>query len=315
MHASKLASTTLALTLLAIGGQAEAHRTYNVTGYSGVTDLNGDLTVDGADGTLFSTNGSDGLWTSYPGAPVSTRFTYSGGSGPNCGTATQCAAGSSTSASYYDGALPVSWAALMHEHDYTPGEVFEFSTAEALSIITTPSTFSLAVDGSGSGTGMDFGYIRVDHPNWMRITVTADASLGSTLQPFVALYSGWDNSWTGADGTVRDTTGSSSANRGAAFAAGDNPFGSSNLTLLMLEENVGGLSQVTYLFEAPLAGSHFTLLVGGANGTSGAYRAIVETASPVPVPAGVWLLGSAAAALGLGRYRRASVPMATAADA
>jgi len=275
-----------------------------VTGYS-----------NAADGTLFSTDGSDGLWASYPGAPVNTRFTYSGGSGPNCGSAAQCAAGSSTSASYYDGALPVSWGTFMHEHDYTPGEVFDLSTADALSVVTTPANFSLAVDGSDTGTGMDFGYIRVDHPNWIRITISADASLGSTLQPFVALYSGWDNSWTGTDGTVRDTTGSSSANRGAAFAAGDNPFGSSNLTLLMLDENVAGLSQVSYLFEAPIASSHFTVVIGGANGTAGAYRAIVETSAPVPVPGAVWLLGSAAAALGVVRRRGAGMPPATVGNA
>jgi len=304
MRSSSAFAALVAGTALAVAAPVQAHRAYNVTGYASLTDLDGNTVVDGADGTIFSTNGSDGLWTSYPGAPLSTRFSQSGGSGPNCGSASVCAAGTSTSASYYAGALPVSWNAFMHEHDYTPGEVFEFSTADALSIgVSTPANFRLAVSGNGTGTGMDFGYIRVDHPNWIRITVSADASLGSTLAPSIALYAGWDNSWSGANGEVKDTLGLSSANRAVANVAGNNPFGTTNLLEVYRDDNLAGLSTVTYLFEVPVAVGHFTLAIGGANGTAGAYRAIVETASPVPVPAAAWLLGSALVATFATRQR------------
>lgn len=297
---------TASISLIA-AGPAQAHRAYNVTGYSTLTDLNGDTVMDLADGTIFSTNGSDGLWTGHPGQPANSTFVMGGGSGPNCGTPAICAAGTSSSSSYYNGALPVSWNAFVHAFDFTPGDVYDLNRDDALAIgTTTPSNFSLAVSGNSTGTGMDFGYLRIDRPNWMRITVSADTTLGSTLQPFVSLYGGWDNSWSGADGAVRDTTGASIADRTTAFVPGDNPFGSTDLIAYFLDANAGGASAVTLMFLAPAA-SHYTLLIGGANDSAGAYRAIVETvAAPVPVPAAVWLLGSALGAMGfsLRRTRR-----------
>jgi len=297
-------SLAVAGAILGASPAAFAHRTYNVTGFASA-----------GDGYAFSTGGSDGLWNAslqnassqYVVAP-----TYSGGGGPSCGNATTGACPPAVAGgSFYRGSLPVSWLAAMHATANTPGEVFNFNTANALSVgATTPSNFQLAVSGNSTGTGMDFGYIRVDNaqnaPGYgLKITVSADA--GSSLQPYMAFFGGWDQSWTGADGSTA-TLGSAfsgpstpGASRSNAFTAADGALGS-NLVFLYQDINAAGLSSVSYYFQSPASG-HFTLAIGGANGTSGLYSATVETA-PVPVPAAVWLFGSALAGLvGFGRRK------------
>lgn len=277
-----LAAGLLLVGSLALTAPAHAHRTYNVTGFADTVN------------PLFSLSGLDGFGQPTP--------SYSGGGGPRPGNV--------NSLSYYDGTLPVSWMAALHAPANTEGEVFTLSTADALGIgASTPSNFLVAAGGAEFGTGMDFGFIRVDNAqsgngHGVRITVSADATLGSTLVPYVALYSGWDHSWEGADGTVRDTSGGSTASRAAAFSAGvDNPFGS-DLQFIAASDPEAGLSTVSLFFSAPTA-SHYTVLIGGVGGTAGAYTAIVETAV-VPVPAAVWLFGSAlAGVVGLRRVRGA----------
>jgi hypothetical protein len=283
---------------------AHAHRTYNVTGFASA-----------GDGYVFSTNGSDGLWNAsqqntalqYVVAP-----TYSGGGGPSCGNATSGACPpASAGGSFYRGSLPVSWMTALHATANTPGEVFNLSTADALSVgPSTPANFQLAVNGNSTGTGMDFGYIRVDNaqnaPDYgIKITVSADA--GSTLQPYLALFGGWDQSWTGLDGdtaTLGSAFGSPSTpgvNRGNAYTAADNTLGS-NLKFLYQDTNSLGLSTLSYFFQSPASG-HFTVAIGGANGTAGNYTYSIETTA-VPVPAAAWLFGGALSSLGLVRRRR-----------
>jgi len=59
-----------------------------------------------------------------------------------------------------------------------------------------------------------------------------------------------------------------------------------------------------------LAAGEYTLILGGYNGTSpGANLAYTATisASPVPVPAAVWLFGSALAGLGVFGRRKSAI--------
>jgi|LNFM01.1.fsa_nt_gb hypothetical protein len=275
----------LASALCAITTPALAHRSYNATGFAGTLD------------PLFTLSGQDGFGLPSP--------THVGGSGPNSTTAGQ---------SFYQGGLPVSWMTAMHESANTAGEVFTLSTADARAgSASTPANFVLGAGGSSFGTQFDFGAIRVDHPqvangHGIRVTVSADAALGSQLKPYVALYSGWDASWQGADGTVKNTTAVSTANRQAAYVAGDHALGS-DLIFVTEARNEAGLDSVTLFFTAAalegIASAHFTLMIGGVNGTAGAYTATVETAV-VPVPGAALLFGSALAALGLQRRRRVS---------
>lgn len=276
-------AVALLCALVSVCGTASAHRTYNVSGFGGTLD------------PLFTLSGQDGFGLPNP--------TFSGGSGPRAST---------TGQSFYNGKLPVSWMAAMHEAANTAGEVFDLSTADALSLGSTPRNFVLAAGGTGFGTQFDFGYIRVDHPqnengHGIRVTVSADASLGSKLVPYIALYAGWDNVWGGTAGTVKDTLGTSNAQRSSAYVAGDGALGS-DLKLLAEFTNADGLDSATLFFAADalegIASAHYTLVIGGVNGTAGAYTARIETAV-VPVPAAGLLFGSAVAALTALHRRRA----------
>ena len=281
--ARRVGALTLAAALFACSNAALAHRAYNVSGFAGT--LNPVYTLGGQDGG---------------GLPAPT---YAGGSGPNGATSGQ---------SFYQGGLPVSWLVAIHEVANTAGDVYALSTEDALGASAlTPPNFVLGAGGAGFGTQFDFGMLRVDHPqnadgHGVRVTVSADASLGSTLAPYIALYAGWDNSWGGTDGTVRDTTGTSGANRQSAYVAGDGALGS-DLALVAEVRNEAGLDSVTLFFTAAalegLASAHFTLMIGGVNGTAGAYRAVVETAV-VPVPAAGLLFASGMATLAVRRRGR-----------
>ncbi len=279
MKKSSLALSCAATLLFTLSSQVHAHRTYNVTGYAGSADA------------TFSTDGSDSLGLPAP--------TYSGGGGPN--------ANNPNSGSYYNGTLPVSWMAAFHAPAYFAGENFTLSTADALAMTaSTPSNFQLAASGSTTGTGMDFGYLRVDNAQTgILITVSADNSLNSTLQPYLAVFGGWDHTWQGSYGTTKTTAGGSTATRSDALLDGsDNPFGS-DLQYVASKTNSAGLSSVSYLLTNIPASSHLTLIIGGANGTSGNYTISMTTVSEVPVPAAAWLFGSALAGLGaLARRRR-----------
>lgn len=274
----RFGATLVAGALLASSQAALAHRTYNVTGFTGTLD------------PLFTLSGQDGLGLPLP--------QYAGGSGPNANTA---------GGSFYKGALPVSWMTALHAATNEAGEVFNLSTADALSVgASTPANFVLGAGGNTFGTGLDFGYVRVDNPqggngHGVKVTVSTDATLGSSLLPYVALYAGWDHSWEGATGATKQVPGGgSTANRVGVYTAGDDPLGS-DLKLVSEVRNEAGLNSVSLFFSTVQPSSHFTLFIGGVNGTAGAYRAVVETVQTVPVPAAAWLLGSALMALTLRR--------------
>lgn len=279
-HSNFAGRCLLSSLMLMLSQHALAHRTYNISGFSGILD------------PAYTFSGQDGLGLPNP--------TYGGGSGPNSTT---------TGQSFYNGQLPVSWMTALHEVADTAGEVFDLSTADALAAsASTPANFVLGAGGTANGTGFDFGYIRVDHPqsqngHGVRVTVRADPALNSSLKPYLALYAGWDHSWVGADGTVKTAAGGSTANRASAYLPGNNPLGS-DLQLVAEAKNEAGLDSVTLYFTAGalegLASAHFTLFVGGVGGTQGAYRASVETAA-VPLPGTGLLFGSALTALGARR--------------
>lgn len=267
----RVISTLCAAGLLLAAASTSAHRTYNVSGFAGTLD------------PFYTLSGNDGFGLPTP--------TYSGGGGPS--------GANPSSASYYNGELPVSWLTALHAPANFAGDVLPIGTANALGIgASTPANFLVAAGGEKFGTGLDFGYIRVDNPqtgtNGIRITVNADPTLGSALIPFIALYSGWDHTWQGPNGTVKSLAGGSAANRSAAYSIGSDSPLNTDLLFIAADTNAQHASTASLYFETPSASSHYTVFIGGLFDSAGAYTATVETVTaPVPLPAAFGLLGSA----------------------
>lgn len=274
-------ASVLGGTLLAAPA-AHAHATFNIAGYG--------------DGTGGSTNGNDGL----PGTDAGGIWT-NGGIG-------------------YTGALPVHWYAGMH--NATAARTIETGAPDSGNGNSLqrqianynnnndpdlPTNRMLRVGGlswadpdnggQGWGHGADFGLIHwscsgspqgcIDAGvSGFKVTLEDDlADGGANVRLGFALYGGWD-AGTGASrhGTfVTDP------------APVDNPLGSDDLKLLGwgVASSVGEtLSQVFDLDAA--YGGEYTIIIGALGGVAGNYRLSIESVvQPVPIPAGIWLLGSA----------------------
>ena len=280
---------------------ALAHHAYNSSS-NGSTTWSG---VTAAQGYINSTTGLDGktrnsLSVNVPATPT-------------------------TTSSYYQGTAPVSFLAAFHGSDVgvsidtaNPGGIADplgsawmthgLSTQDGVVNKNSGVGFQLAAAGS-TAAGVDWGYIRSDvAATQIRIKVTADTGQSfidgatnsavspNTILPWLALYSGWDNSYNGITGNA--TTANTSlaplpaattvtGARTGTFTDGvNNPFGTTGLKYLGSVMNSTGQSSITYnLVTSIAANQHFTLLIGGANGTSGNYLvSISENTAPVPEP-------------------------------
>ena len=316
-------ATAIAATLAT--APAQAHHAYNTSADGTTTWAN----VTAAQGYTDSTTGLDGLTrnslsTTYPSTPT-------------------------TASSYYQGSAPVSWLAAMHNVDIglvydtaNPGSAanplgsqwltHSLSTEDGVTNKSMGAGFQLAASGS-SAAGVDWGYIRSDFAaTEIRITVTADngqtlgtgsntAQSPNTIQPWLALYDGWDNTYDGISGNATSANSSLAplpgittvtGSRSGTFTDGtNNPFGTSGLKYLGSVMNASGQSSITYdLIMNIAANEHMTLLVGGANGTSGNYTVSVSELAAVPIPAAVWLFGSALAAMGVIGRRKSDMAAA-----
>lgn len=280
----KTTATILALAGM-LGGtlvaapEAHAHATFNIAGYG--------------DGTGGSINGADGM----PGTDASGVWT-NGGVG-------------------YTGSLPVMWYAGMHSaaaagrtiETGTPTSTNGSSLQRQIANYNNNNDPDLPTDrmlrvgglswsdpdngGQGWGHGADFGLIHwscggsaqgcVDAGvSQFKITLADDlADGGANLKLGYALYGGWD---AGAGASRHDTffTDPTPVN---------NPLGSDDLTLLGwgVASSVGEtLSQVFDLDTT--YGGEYTIIIGALGGVAGNYQLTVQ---PVPIPAAVWLFGSA----------------------
>ena len=144
----------------------------------------------------------------------------------------------------------------------------------------------------GQGHGSDFGLIHLNGLSDLNLTVAADTVLGSNLKPGFSLFQGWDTGNT----SVRVQPYQNNAN---------NPLGTTGLIFQDSASTTtpGGFASLLF---TNLAAGNYTLFVGGnfsgGAGAAGKYT-VNLTASPVPVPAAVWLFGSAMACL-IGFSRR-----------
>lgn len=180
------------------------------------------------------------------------------------------------------------------------------SSSGARSISGVDSTYALAVGPrawndntsgtQGQGHGSDFGLIHLNGLSDLSLTVAADTVLGSTLKPGFSLFQGWD-------------TGNSSVRVQAYQNNANNPLGTTGLIFQNSASTItpGGFASLLF---TNLAAGDYTLFVGGnysgGTGAPGKYT-VNLTASPVPIPAAVWLFGSAMAGLiGFGRRNNKS---------
>lgn len=198
--------------------------------------------------------------------------------------------------------------------------------------------------GTNWGHNSDLGMLRLSHPANVTITVSSDNSLightftdnfsgvgawvgganTATLAPGLAVWQGWaatgsrHGPWTG-NGDMQPysnnpnltgltvITGKSTTTTDCAADGGGNPAACAfNAT----QGTSSSISSATLVLNN-LAAGDYTIFVGGYLGTPGPSQANLHvayqinlTATPVPIPAALWLFGSALAGLGaVGRRR------------
>lgn len=199
----------------------------------------------------------------------------------------------------YTGNLPASWVAMIH-NDGGVANSQTASSADAGFLIGFGARSYK--DGSTNwGHSADYGLFELHHDATVTITVSAD---GSDMRPAFGLWNGWDTN----GGSSRHQT---YLNNGAINAMGNNPLGTS-LTLVDANAWAFAPSQGTTASATLtrfLTAGNYTLILGGYDGTTAgtnlAYTATIS-AAPVPIPAAVWLFGSAALGLfGVGRRKAA----------
>jgi hypothetical protein len=257
-------------------------------------------------------------------------WVYGGVGNPNYPTVTPGWVGTASATTLpfgYAGKAHLNWAAELH----SAGSSLEVSSADA----ATRYGFAAEID-TGAGAWQDAGVDASGNPTangptgWRHQTdiglIQAEETMWVTLNPSVVTGTGYDiqnfgiTVFTGMDTNTGSYSHHGSWNCPGCLSGGlpapkpydaDNPFGTVGLTYLTHDGTVDGIDGLTFLAQA---GQVYSIYLGGAgvgrwNANVAGYKLDITTA-PVPIPAAVWLFGSALAGLGvIGRRRdRAAVP-------
>lgn len=198
----------------------------------------------------------------------------------------------------YTGSLPANWVAMIHND----GGVANSQTASSAG-----AGFAIGMGGRAYKDGTtnwghtaDYGLIELAHDATVTITVT---SQDAGLRPAFGLWSGWD---TGGGSRHGDFL-----NNGAINPMAANPLGA---TLGLVDSSAWAVAAstgngVTATLTRFLSAGNYTMILGGYDSTANpslAYSATISAAA-VPIPAAVWLFGSALAGMGLvGRRKTAA---------
>lgn len=276
----------------------------------------------GAIGALMLTAGAAQAHVSY-------HIDAAGGEAPNTNgtTTTGSWTGGSPAAKGYVGNLPTTWLANVHNYN----TVYEVSKADAIaeSASVNPTTFKLESHNNkwnplhSWGNALDFGLINLDKAG--NLTIKVQAETGSIFQPGFTLWQGWDAT-------------SSSSKHGSWNANPNAPTtrGSAELSYIGHASTTSSNGGVDYSYDSAtqavsitfngLSAGKYSLWIGGnATGTgicgtscTGNGSTISKTESTnqqylanisvkaVPVPAAVWLFGSAIAGfVGMGKRKKA----------
>lgn len=181
------------------------------------------------------------------------------------------------------GTMDLMWYAALQSTDtatLTTADAKAKGASSTFKLGTGPAAWaSIANGGSASGHGLDYGLIYLNGPT--DLTITLETDTGSFTKPAFSLYQGWD------------TSSTPFVRAGNYINNVSNPLATVGLTYLDQASTTiaGGLASLTF---SNLNGN-YTLLLGG-NGSSsdsfgnGFYKL---TLTAVPVPAAVWLFGSA----------------------
>ncbi|CAI8784928.1 conserved protein of unknown function [Methylocaldum szegediense] len=276
---AKAVTTALAGTILSVGAvSAEAHTMYNTFTTTDPSET---------DGWVYGGVGNPSYPVASPGwvgteSPTTLPFGYAGKAHLN-------------------------WAAELHN----AGDSLEISSADALArygvTVEIDTGAGAWQDASATPTGWkhqtDIGLIMAHETMWVTLNPSVVTGTGYDIQNFgITVFTGMDTN-----------TGSYS-HHGAwncpecatprPYEA-DNPFGTVGLTYLTHDGTVDAVNGLTFLAEA---GQVYSIYLGGAGvghwGSNIAeYRLLISTA-PVPIPAAVWLFGSALAGIVTIGYRR-----------
>ncbi len=158
-------------------------------------------------------------------------------------------------------------------------------------------------------TGDPIGLGWTHTSRWTALTLTEATNLsitlaanGSSLVPAFSLYSGQQQTDGGINGGYHVYNNSGTFD----WSTIDPGYGTTTMTYIGNEANLGGLSSVTKTFS--LGPGQYSIVFGGnpPAGTPGSSVAYQATLTTVPIPAAVWLFGSGLVGLaGLARRRAA----------
>lgn len=199
----------------------------------------------------------------------------------------------------YTGSLPATWVAMIHNDGGAANTQTASSAGAGFSLGMGARAYK---DGATNwGHTADYGLFKLHHDANVTITVSSD---GSDLRPAFGLWSGW------ATGGSRHAP---YLDNGAINPMAANPLDSglglvdTSAWAFAATQGTGATATLTRFLTA----GNYTLILGGYDGTTAganlAYTATISAAaSPVPVPAAVWLFGSAMAGL-IGFNRRKQI--------
>ena len=217
----------------------------------------------------------------------------------------------------YTGSSHLNWAATIHG----AGNSLEVSTANALAEYGVAAEIDTG-GGAWNDNGLNAsGVATTTGPTgWRHQTdiglITSEVTQNVTLN--LSTVNGLFSRFGVTVFEGMDTNTGNYSHHGAWNAPGastplpfsaNNPFGTTGLTNIGYSDNVDSANGYTFVAEA---GKIYSIYLGGVgfsrwNGGVAGYKLDITT-SPVPVPAAVWLFGSAMAGMvGFGRRRKAVV--------
>jgi hypothetical protein len=287
---AKAVTLAIAGTALSIGAisTASAHVSYNT--YQAADP------VGGTDGWMWGGHGAAGIGAVSGGNAAAANPGWVGESDSNLD-------GNGDAPFGYTGAPHLNWAARLH----SAGASLEVSATHAQTAYSTAVEVDTAAGAWLDNTGLQ-GWKHQTDVGLFKSMVTQNVTLTPTLADGTGFA---DFGITIFQGMATNETGyghHGAWNTGGTFT-GDNPWATTGLTYLTHGQALNGSNALTF---TAVAGQVYSIYLGGDQGGhwNGGHESYVLdiTSSPVPVPAAVWLFGTALAGLGVtGRRKKAAV--------